>query len=248
MPAAISFDTLERAGYFESFPHWLTAASHLTENESVLERVARAKNPGAEASRSLDAAEAALPPAVCYHAYSALANSVIETRIITAEETCWRHEGAGLRPLERAWAFRMREIVFLGKARDAEEFRHRGMRSAVEFAALVGIDATVEVASDPFFAPTSRGRALLQRVKALKHELVVSCDKAKALAIASFNNHETFFGDAFNIRDGEGSAVTSACVAFGVERWTLAILLAHGINSANWPELGARAAAGAASC
>lgn len=243
MPSAMSFETLERAHYFDSFPHWLTAASHLRNDEAVLERVAKAANPGIVAARALDIASNALPPAVCYHTYAALADSTIGAPVVmTAEETCWRHEGARLAALERAWAFRMREIVFLGEANEAEEFRQAQIENVCAFAESVGLSARVELATDPFFAPTARGRAMLQLVKALKHELVIDRPDATSLAISSFNNHERFFGDAFGIRLSSGESATTACVAFGIERWMLAILMTHGVDSANWPELAATGA------
>lgn len=238
MPRAISFDVLARAKYFESFPHWLTAASHLRDDDGVLEQVARAARPGAQAANSLEAASAALPPAVCYHTYSALADSMIDASLImTAEETCWRHEGSRLAALERGWAFQMREIVFVGEAEEAEAFRQNGIVQACTFAESIGIQGRVEVAVDPFFAPTSRGKALLQRAKALKHELVVDPPSGDPLAIASFNNHERFFGEAFSIRLGDSHFATTACVAFGIERWMLAVLMTHGTDSSNWPDL-----------
>lgn len=247
MPPAISFETLERAKYFESFPHWLTAASHLRDDEALLERVARATRPGTEAAKSLEAASAALPPAVCYHTYAALADSTIDSPLVmTAEETCWRHEGDRLAALERGWAFRMREIVFVGDAAEAEAFRQTGIAEGCAFAESIGIQARVEVAEDPFFAPTSRGRALLQRVKALKHELVVDPPSGGPLAIASFNNHERFFGEAFAIRLRDGQFATTACAAFGIERWMLAVLMTHGTDSSNWPDLGRAFATGVA--
>ncbi len=238
MPQGISFETLERAQYFESFPRWLTAASHLRDDEAVLERVAHATHPGNEAAKSLDVASTALPPAVCYHTYAALANTTIDAPVMmTAEETCWRHEGSRLSALERGWAFSMREIVFLGSVVGAEAFRQKDIEEVRSFAESIGIRASVVLAADPFFAPTSRGKAILQQVKALKHELVVDCPDGCSLAISSFNNHERFFGDAFGIRLNDGQPATTACVAFGIERWMLAILMTHGTDPANWPDL-----------
>jgi hypothetical protein len=87
-------------------------------------------------------------------------------------------------------------------------------------------------ASDPFFAPTARGKAALQRIKALKHELIVRFPDGRPLAIASFNNHEQFFGESFGISLENGEAVASGCVAFGIERWLLAVLAAQGVDRA----------------
>jgi len=244
MPQGVAFQTLETAEYFESFPQWLTAAAHLSGDEQSLARVARSSSPGDVARRSLEPASAALPPAVCYHTYAALRETCVEDSVMmTAEETCWRHEGVRMSPLERGWAFTMREVVFLGGSFETEDFRQRGIERASELADSLGLRARVAVASDPFFAPTSRGKAILQRVKSLKHELLVDCDDGHSLAIASFNNHERFFGEAFDITLPTGAPACTACVAFGVERWVLAILMTHGIDEDAWPIMSSATAA-----
>jgi hypothetical protein len=81
-------------------------------------------------------------------------------------------------------------------------------------------------AEDPFFAPTGRGRALLQRLKELKQELRLPIGDGETVAAASFNLHDRFFGEAFAISLPDGSPAFTACVAFGLERWLLASLVA----------------------
>lgn len=231
MPAGLAFETLVRAEYFQSFPQWLTAASHLSTDPAVLEWVATDPDPAAAARRALAPAGAVLQPAVCYHAYARLAGrTLVRPQLLTAQATCWRHEGERLAPLARGWAFTMREVVCVGPLEEVEAFRQRGIRRATAFATVLGLGGEVVQASDPFFAPTARGKALLQRLKVLKQELVLS-----RMAAASFNNHETFFGEAFAIRLESGAPAASACVAFGLERWTLAFLLTHGPDAARWP-------------
>ena len=237
MPQGLAFETLERAGYFESFPQWLSGASHLSGDEEVLERIAGSLSPGDMARKSFAAATAALPPAVCYHTYAALrGRSLSSALVMTAEDVCWRHERGRFARLERGWAFTMREIVCVGTAIEAEAFRQRGIEEAVSLAASLGLATRIEVATDPFFAPSARGKALLQRVKSLKHELLFDYPDGRSLAIASFNNHEAFFGDAFDISLADGAPAVSACIAFGIERWMLAILMAHGTDCGDWPE------------
>ena len=53
VPAGLGFETLVRAGYFQSFPQWLTAASHLSDEPGVLEWVATDADPAAAARRAL---------------------------------------------------------------------------------------------------------------------------------------------------------------------------------------------------
>lgn len=228
-PPAVPLETLGRAEYFSSFPQWLTVASHLRDDPEALERVARAPDPGAAVSDAQAPPAAALPPAVCYHVYDALRDTILGEgpRLLTAEGTCWRHEGEDMRPLERGWAFTMREVVCLGGRDAVEGFRERLLERALELARALGLEARVEEATDPFFAPTARGKALLQGVKGLKRELLLPAGDGRWTAAASFNHHETFFGDAFGIRLASGGPAHTGCAAFGLERWLLAVLVAH---------------------
>lgn len=240
-PAGVSFETLERAQYFSSFPQWLTTASHLSGDEAVLQSIAASASPGRAARSAPALPEIALPPAVCYNTYAALADSTIEAPLLmTAQGTCWRHEAGRHAALERGWAFTMREIVCLGAGWDVKSLLDRGVERASALAARLGLETEIVVASDPFFAPSARGRAALQRIKGLKHELVFRFPDNRPLAIASFNDHEQFFGEAFAISLADGTSASSGCVAFGLERWLLAVLVTHGVNPADWP-LGALA-------
>jgi seryl-tRNA synthetase len=235
-PAGVSFETLERAQYFSSFPQWLSTASHLSGDEAGLQAIASSASPGEAARLAAGAAKVALSPAVCYNTYAALADSTIEAPLLmTAQGTCWRHEGDRCAALERGWAFTMREIVCLGTPWDVKSLLDRGVERAAALAARLELETEIVAANDPFFAPSARGRAALQRIKGLKHELVFKFPDGRPLAIASFNDHEEFFGDAFAISLSAGTPASSGCVAFGVERWLLAVLVAYGVNPADWP-------------
>ena len=236
VPPAIDFASLVSADYFASLPQWLTLASHLSGREDVLLRVAEHPEPAVAVRDAVTPPVVALNPAVCYHVYAGLAGQTIdEPRLVTAQAACWRHEGARHRMLERSWAFTMREVVSVGTESDARSFLRRANERATTLAASLGLDATVAPATDPFFAPTARGKQVLQRVKALKHELLLPIGNGRATAAASFNLHDTFFGEAFGIRLPDGRPATTACLAFGIERWTLAFLVAHGPDRAHWP-------------
>lgn len=237
VPPALPLEALERAGYFASFPQWLTLASHLTSDATALERIAASEHAARDASAASAPASAALPPAVCYHIYAALADTVVRSpRLITAQGCCWRHEGEALAPLRRGWAFSMRELVCIGSEADCKAFRDRGATAASALAARLGLASTIEPAEDPFFAPTARGRALIQRLKELKLELRLDIGDGDSVAAASFNLHDQYFGERFDIRLRDGSPAFTACVAFGLERWLLAELVA---DSADAPSLDA---------
>ncbi|MGH7505220.1 MAG: hypothetical protein ACRELX_06200 [Longimicrobiales bacterium] len=238
VPPGLTLATLARADYFLSFPKWLTAACHLGAEAGGLEQMARAAEPADDVRAVLAASDVAMPPAVCYHVYAELAGRRIGRAVrVTAECSCWRHEAPHFHTLVRDWAFTMREAVCVGSAQQTESFRRRGAAAASALAERLGLQTSVVQAEDPFFLPTSRGRALLQRIKALKHELVVEPPGTPAVAIASFNHHERFFGDAFGIMLADGTAASSACIAFGIERWLLAFLVTHGPAARAWPEV-----------
>ena len=68
---------------------------------------------------------------------------------------------------------------------------------------------------------------LLQQVKGLKYELQLAAGQ-DSLPVASFNLHETFFGQRFAMTLEDGTDAHSACVAFGLERWVLVFLEQQG--------------------
>lgn len=234
--AALAWSTLESADYFAAFPQWLSAASHLGDDEAALTDVAHSDRPSDAARHRLRPAEAALPPAVCYHVFEGLRGGTLPAeRRITAQGTCWRHEGERRRPLERGWSFTMREVVCVGDAAAVRAFRAEAEAAAGALAAELGLAAELVEATDPFFRPTGRGRALLQQVKGLKRELMLPVGTGRRIAAASSNLHEEHFGAGFSIRQGSGTAVSSGCFAFGLERWLLAYMVAHGTDPADWP-------------
>lgn len=237
VPPAIDFSTLARAEYFASFPHWLTVASHLRDEEDTLRTVAERGKPDVLREASAPP-EAALNPAVCYHIYAALAGTSIDrAKFVTAQAGCWRHEGTRHAALERGWAFTMREIVCIGSDDDARGFLERSTERVTDFARSLDLEPTLVVATDPFFAPGARAKQLLQQLKELKHELLLPIGPGTTIAASSFNLHETFFGEAFDIRLPSGKPAVTACVAFGLERWLLAFLVRYGPDAVGWPAI-----------
>ena len=102
------------------------------------------------------------------------------------------------------------------------------------FAQSLQLAVQLDPATDSFFTGgEGRGRKLLQQMKGLKFELRAQMDTENApLAISSFNLHETFFSRRFGFRLADGSDAYSGCVAFGLERWALALALTLGANQA----------------
>jgi seryl-tRNA synthetase len=204
-PSVLAHATLHRAGYFDAFPGAATA---------------------------LAAGAYWMPPAVCYHAYEMLAERRIESPLrLTAAQTCFRESDRSGGAAGRLWEFTMREVIFIGPAEWVAAERDVWTSRIAEFASRLHLTGSVVPATDAFFGPVGRGKQLLQQVKGLKQELRLDIG-AETMAVASFNLHETFFGRRFGIALGDGTDAHSGCVAFGLERWVLALMQQRGPEAA----------------
>ena len=180
----------------------------------------------------------ALSPAVCYHAYPEWSNRTLgpEPTLLTARGHCYRYEDGNHIPLERLWEFTMREIIVIGTREQVEDVRQSLVRQVTQLVELLELDASIETATDPFFAAGDEGRRLMQQAGALKYELRLPVDATgRTIAAASFNHHHDFFGTRFGIRLADEAPAHSGCVAFGLERWVLALLAQHGVDTNVWP-------------
>lgn len=237
-PPFLAAADLDRVDYFASFPHLATFAVTLAQDAATLQRFAGGSALSPDAAVTLPRTEPVrdvLTPAACYHFYVHLqGRKLTEPRYLTTQATCFRRE-AGYAPLSRQSAFSMRELVCIGTAAEVSDFvtavRHRvdGLLMALD------LPVSWAPATDPFFQPALSSRHLMQRLEPVKSEAVFD-----GVAIASANRHHDHFGVAFDIRR-DGGAAHSGCVAFGLERWLLALSRRHGPDPDSWPALPDRA-------
>ena len=75
-----------------------------------------------------------------------------------------------------------------------------------------------------------------QREANLKFEMLVAApgDGAET-ACLSFNHHRDHFGRIWEIETHTGEVAHTACVGFGLERLTIALLRRHGVSPGEWP-------------
>jgi seryl-tRNA synthetase len=233
----IPSEWLRRAGYFASFPHSLTFATHLCEDYDRLEAFAERHKGGRalkfEAIEELTTPEFCLSPAVCYHTYGVLMGHRLPDadqglKACTAVGRCFRYESKNITDLERLWEFTMREIVFVGERERVLDARKRIMDLIWRFVELFDLKGEVATASDPFFATDFNSLRFFQLSNELKFELQLPVDEEKSIACASFNYHETFFGSRFDIKTASGEYAHTACAAFGLERFAYACLVQLG--------------------
>ena len=179
-----------------------------------------------------------LSPAVCYHAYPEWSGRTLgdAPTLLTARGHCYRDEDGNHVPLERLWEFTMREIIVIGTRQQVEEVRQLLVRRVGALVDMLDLDASIETATDPFFATGDEARRLMQQAGALKYELQLAIDATgRTIAAASFNHHHDFFGTRFGIRLADDTPAHSGCVAFGLERWVLALVAQHGVDRDAWP-------------
>jgi len=130
----------------------------------------------------------------------------------------------------------MREIITVGTPQTVEMVRGELMMRVDAWTKELGLDGAIEIATDPFFTAESRGRMLMQQMLPLKYELRLrASEDGRTIAAASFNNHHDHFGKAFRIKLESGHPANTGCVAFGWERWVIAIVNQHGADERNWP-------------
>ncbi len=237
-PPLIPRRTLEKSGYLKSFPHLCGVVFSFDGNEAdALDLVERAHR-GDDWSTHLAMSDVVLVPAACYPAYPAIAlRGPLSPGGVTLDlggSYVFRHEPSG--DPARLQMFHQRELVRIGSAQDVLDWRQTWMNRARTICQQIGLDATLEVASDPFFGRGGKLLSTSQREQCLKFELLVPIASPEATAVSSFNAHQEHFGSVFGIQLHDGHVASSACVGFGLERITLALFWAHGMEIRDWPE------------
>lgn len=183
----------------------------------------------------LSPTETVLCPAVCHPLYPTLSPSVApDGRYFDVCGYVFRHEPS-VDPA-RMMSFRQYDIVYVGTPDGARTHRDRSLERALELLSSIGIEVTSSLANDPFFGRAGKILAKNQRVEELKYEVLAPTSPVEQpTAIASANCHEDHFGSAFGLRLPDGEPAHTACVGYGLERITLALLWVHGTDVDRWP-------------
>ena len=234
-PPVMSREDLERHGYLKSFPNLIACACALHGDEAQIHEAAA--RPDSGWISSLRATDLVLSPAACYPIYPIVAARPPVPKgglIFDVGADCFRREPS--RDLDRLQSFRMREFVCFGTAEEVATFRNGWMVRAREFADVLALPARIDQANDPFFGRIGRVRAAVQTTMALKFELLVPLrSNSSPTACMSFNAHRDHFGSAWGITTSLGQVAHSGCVAFGMDRLTLALFWVHGLLPSQWP-------------
>ncbi|MFI1018404.1 hypothetical protein [Streptomyces sp. NPDC020965] len=217
-PPLLSVEGLTRLDYFRNFPHLGVAAGRFAPEE--IDGLAAGESP---AELPLRPTGHLLPSATCYGLLLSLEGRDVGDGGLRLSATgrCFRNE-THYDGLRRLWGFHMREVLYLGTKQGSVEHLEQGADFVRELAGRLGLVLTRAAADDPFY-DKGGSRARLMALDPVKHEF----SAPDGTAIASVNRHRNFFGERLDIRAGSQGPAYSACVAFGVERWVHAMILAH---------------------
>jgi seryl-tRNA synthetase len=236
-PPIIPRRTLEKAGYLRSFPQLCGVVYSFAGNNAAALDMAERAHRGSDWSGHLSMTDVVMVPAACYPAYPAVAQRgpmpAGGVSLDLGASYVFRNEPSG--DPARLQMFHQREMVRIGEEADIVAWREKWMQRAKFIFEKCGLEATLGVASDPFFGRGGKLMATSQRDQCLKFEALVPIASAEPTAVASFNYHRDHFGSSFGIQFSDGRVAHSACLGFGLERITLALFRAHGMDTRAWP-------------
>lgn len=235
-PPVINRSTYLSTDHIETFPDLMGSIHSFHGKEKDHIKMVNKKQDGEDWTTELEATDMMMVPAACYPLYPTAADTVLpeEGRLVDLRAFVFRHEPSD--DPARMQIFRQREYVKLGTPEQALNHRNYWLKKAEEIHLSLGLDVKPIVANDPFFGRGGRVMAATQKEQELKYELVAPvASEEKLTAITSSNYHMDHFGLEFNIQTPDGEKAHTACVGFGLERITLALLKKHGFNPDNWP-------------
>jgi seryl-tRNA synthetase len=226
---------LEKVHYLDNFPDLCGAVCSFQGNERQARELSETVNSGKPWGDKLSMTQVVLSPAACYALYPTLTGTVPQGgRLVTMMNWAFRHEPS--REPTRMQSFRVREHVRIGELDEVLAWRDMWLDRGIEILRSLQLDATPDIASDPFFGRGGKIMAAAQKDAKLKYEVLVPVNSPdKPTAVCSFNFHNQHFGSTFNIRNRSGEHAYTACLGFGMERVTMALFKRHGFEPRRWP-------------
>lgn len=234
-PPVIDRRIIEKVHYLDSFPHLCGAVHSFYGKELEARALAECVNEGKPWGDRLKMTDVVLNPAACYPVYPSFSGTVpAGGRLVTMLNWVYRHEPSP--EPTRMQSFRVREFVRVGTADEVVEWRDMWLQRGLDLLTSLGLPATPDVASDPFFGRGGKVLAISQKEQKLKFEIVVPViSHDNPTAVCSFNFHQEHFGETFDIKTSDGKVANTACLGFGLERIVMALFRTHGYEPASWP-------------
>lgn len=234
-PPVINREIIEKVHYLESFPHLCGAVYSFMGSELESKKLADMANRGDDWGSMLKMTKVTLNPAACYPLYPTISGTVpAQGRLVSMFHWVFRHEPSP--EPTRMQSFRVREMVRVGTPDQVIEWRDLWLQRGLTLLRSLGLSAESDVASDPFFGRGGKVLGQSQKEQRLKFEVLVPViSRENPTALCSFNFHQEHFGSTFDIRTPDGNTANTACLGFGLERVTMALLKEHGFDPGKWP-------------
>ncbi len=235
LPPIMPREVFVQTDYLRSFPDLVGSVEIFAGGDQQHSELLRLADEGGNWAELLVPSEVMLCSAACHPIYPSLSGRLpAGGRSLEVQGFCFRHEPS-IDPT-RMQSFRQHEFVRVGTPEAALEHRDGWLERGLELLSGLGLPVESVVANDPFFGRAGRMLAMNQRDTALKFEIVCPVISPDApTAITSTNYHLDHFGLPFGIETDDGEVAHTACIGFGLERITLALLRTHGLDPSRWP-------------
>ena len=235
-PPILPRTLIEKLGYLDNFPQLAGSVHSFSGGDAKARELSGRLHDSQRWEDLLDPTEVMLTPAACYPVYPNFSGLLPQGgRLVTVLGWVYRHEPS-TEPT-RLQSFRMREYIRVGAPEVVLAWRDDWLQRGLALLQGLGLPAQSDVASDPFFGRVGKMMAANQVEQRLKFEILVPViSREKPTAICSFNWHQDHFSSKFGIRNADQSAAHTACLGFGLERVTLALIKTHGFDPQAWPE------------
>ena len=234
-PPIVPRTLIEKVGYMDNFPHLSGSLNSFFGTDKEALGLSAKVHAGERWEDMLSPTDVMLTPAACYPVYPMFSGLLPgKGRLVTVLGWVYRHEPSD--EPTRLQAFRMREFIRVGTTDQVVEWRNAWLERGLALMRTLGLPVASDVASDPFFGRAGKMMAASQRDQRLKFEILCPViSEENPTAICSFNWHQDHFSGTFGIRDADGEIASTACLGFGLERVTLALIKHHGFDLAAWP-------------
>lgn len=226
---------LDEVTYMTRFPQLAGSVHSFFGDEAKARELTARVNAGERWEDLLDITDVMLAPAACYPVYPSFSGLLpTQGRLLTLLGWVYRHEPSD--EPTRLQSFRMREFIRMGRPDEVVAWRDAWLQRGLDLLKGLGLPAQSDLAADPFFGRAGKMLAANQIDQRLKFEIMVPViSQEKPTAICSFNWHQDYFTSKFRIRNADESVAHTACLGFGMERVTLALIKAHGFDPTQWP-------------
>ncbi len=234
-PPVIEREVIRQTGYMESFPELCGSIHSYREERGRHMDLVDQVEAGNDWTDFLEPMPVTLCPAACYPLYPTLSGPLPDSgREFDLTSYVFRAEPSD--DPARLQSFRMHENVRIGRPDEVRRWRDDWADRGRELLLSLGLEADLAAAADPFFGRGGKMLAANQIAEGLKVEISVPITSTEEpTAVASFNYHEDKFGRTYGIELSDGNPAHTACIGFGLERVTLALIATHGIDVRGWP-------------